>query len=97
MMADIGTASTGRKLWDWLFWAVIVLDALGALTLIFADEGNQDAAGRGMQSGFGVILLLVVAALAGLCWFFRSPYLRVPVFLVLVLPGLFLAFSRLTE
>lgn len=97
MAAKIEPASTGRKLWDGLFWAVVILDGLGALTLIFASEGTQDAAGRGMQSGFGIILLLVVAALAALCWFFRTAYLRVPVFLALALPGVFLAFNQLVE
>jgi len=97
MATETGAAGTGRKLWDGLFWAVVVTAGLGALTLIFASEGSQDAAGRGMQSGFGIILLLIVAGLAGLSWFFRTPYLRVPVFLLLALPGLFLAFTRLTE
>ena len=88
---------TGRKAWDGIFWAVVGIDIIGALTLIFADEGNQDAAGQGLQSGYGTILLLVVAALAALCWFFRTAFLRVPVFIVLALPGLLFGFYRLTE
>lgn len=50
-----------------------------------------------MQSGFGIILLLIVAALAGLYWLFKTPILRVPVFLVMALPSLFLAFTFLSQ
>jgi hypothetical protein len=83
--------STGRIVWDWLFWSIVVLDGIGALTLIVASEGSQDAAGRGMQSGFGVIALSLIAALALLCWFVQTPFARVPVFIVLLAPALFIA------
>ena len=93
MMAAI----TGRLLLDWIFWAVTAINGIGALALIFMSEGTEDGAGRGMQSGLGVMLLVIVAAFAALYWFFQTPFLRVPVFLIMVLPGLFLAFSRLSQ
>ena len=83
--------TTGRMVWDWMFWGIVVIDGLGALTLIFASEGSQDAAGRGVQSGFGVIALLIVAGFALLCWFVQTPFVRVPVWIVLLLPALFFA------
>jgi hypothetical protein len=93
MMAE----NTTRLLWDRIFWGVLVIDGIGALTMILASEGSQDAAGRGMQSGFGIMLLTAVATLASIYWFFKTPFLRIPVFLVAALPGLVLAFMLLWQ
>ena len=80
-----------RTVFAGAFWVVAALDAIGSLALIFASEGNQDAAGRGMQSGFGIILLLMLVAMVVLWWFVRTLFVRVPVFVVLLMPGLFIA------
>ncbi len=90
-------AASTRRWWDRIFWAVVTVDATGALTLIFASEGNQDAAGRGVQSGLGIILLIIVAVLAGLGWLFKTPFVRVPVFVAMALPGLWLASAYLSQ
>ncbi len=90
-------AASTRRWWDRIFWAVVVVDAIGALTLIFASDGNQDAAGRGVQSGLGIILLIIVAVLAGLAWLFKTPFVRAPMFIAMALPGLWLASAYLLQ
>ena len=81
----------------WVFWLVVGVDALAMLAMIFADDSNQDAAGRGLQSGFGVIGFIILAGLAALYWFSRTRVIRVPVLILLVLPIIFGAYRFASE
>jgi hypothetical protein len=74
---------------EWGFWAVSLIDAGLCVALIFASDSGQDAAGKGLQSGLGVIALIVVVALATLYWSVRSAFVRVPAFVVALLPAVF--------
>ena len=76
---------------EWVFWLASLVDAAGCLALIFADDSGQDAAGKGLQGGLGVIALIVVVVLAVLYWSVRSRVVRVPVFVVMLLPAVFAA------
>ena len=80
-----------HTLFDWAFWCVVAVNAAGVLMLIFADDSNQDAAGRGVESGFGIIGLLVLAAMVAIWWFVKTRFVRVPVFALLILPPMLAA------
>ncbi|MGI4876860.1 MAG: hypothetical protein ACRYG4_05185 [Janthinobacterium lividum] len=74
---------------EWGFWAVTLVDAAICVTLIVADDGQQDAAGRGLQSGLGIVALIVVVALAAVYWSVRTWLAKLPVFVIALLPAMF--------
>jgi|GEM_PF-5379170 hypothetical protein len=72
-----------------MFWAFRILATLNALMLAAAflyRSPGEDAAGMGMRIGFAVFYAIALAVVLLLYHFVKTPWVRVPMLVVLTLP-----------
>jgi len=72
-----------------MFWAFRILATLNALMLAAAflyRSPGEDAAGTGMRIGFAVFYAIALAVVLLLYHFVKTPWVRVPMLVVLTLP-----------
>ena len=72
-----------------MLWTFRILAALNglllAVTFLYRAPG-EDPAGEGMRMGFGVAYAIALAVVLGLYALVRTPWVRVPLLAILVLP-----------
>lgn len=70
-------------------WTVRILAILNALLLavtLFYQSPGEDPAGAGMRMGFAVVYAIALAGVLALYHFVKTPWVRVPLLVVLGLP-----------
>lgn len=74
-----------------MLWAFRILAGLNLLMLAAAflyQSPGEDPAGAGIRIGFAVVYALALAVVLLVYHFVKTPWVRVPLLVVLTLPGL---------
>jgi hypothetical protein len=72
----------------WAFRILATLDALLLLLAFFYQAPGEDPAGAGLRLGFAVVFAISLTAVLLLYRFCKTPWVRVPLLVLLALPAL---------
>ena len=87
-----------RERWlNRIFYGFAAVGLALLLFMTFHDSGGTDLAGRGMQIGYGVMLLLVLLCVVALFRFSRARILKLLALAIVALPPLAFALEFLSD
>ncbi len=79
-----------------MLWAFRILATLNVLLLAVAflyQSPGEDPAGAGLRLGFAVLYAIALAATLLIYHFARTPWIRIPMLILLLLPALSIVYG----
>lgn len=78
---------------QWTFRILAALNALLLAAAFFYQAPGEDTAGAGLRLGFAVFYAIALAVVLALYHFVKTPWVRVPLLVVLSLPALSIVYG----